>query len=438
MKKFFRGISILGIFFIMFFIFKNFYKTYNIEIQDKNLAYNLKYKGIINANDFTFDENGNFYIAYMDRIQYIDKNGKSYDLIKDKSLNINSIEYNNKKLYFFSKDKVFCYDLDKKEKKILVDNLPNYGDYKDSIIKINGNEIFVSIGAATNSGVVGTDNVWIKENPFYCDISPKDITIKGRSFGNEKTGAFVPYKTKNQTGQIISGHFPGNASIIHYDLNNGYGETFAWGIRNVTGMDFNSEGKLIAAVGGMEDRGLRPVKGDVDYIYEIKKGLWYGWPDYSGGDPLTSPRFKGKNNTKINFILDNHPNTNPPAPIYQHKQLSSIKCLTIDSKGLIGEKDSIYFYDKTDNIIYKFLKSGNLQPIVNFKTNSNISSLKIFNNNILALDKNQGVLYEIYLNNINKNFIKLNKNVIYYLLTVITITIFILIWKFIKISKKKQ
>lgn len=105
---------------------------------------------------------------------------------------------------------------------------------------------------------------------------------------------------------------------------------------------------------------------------------------------------------------------------------------------MIGEKDSIYFYDKTDNIIYKFLKSGNLQPIVNFKTNSNISSLKIFNNNILALDKNQGVLYEIYLNNINKNFIKLNKNVIYYLLTVITITIFILIWKFIKISKKKQ
>lgn len=437
MKNFLKVILICGIFFILFFTFKGSYKSYNVEVKDTNLTCSIKYKGIKDAKDFAFDENGSFYIAYMDKIQYIDKSGKSYDLLKDKSLNITSIAYSSRKLYFSSKDKIFHYDLDKKEKKLLIDNLPSYGDYKDNVIKVNGNELFVSIGAATNSGIVGSDNLWLKDTPYIFDISPKDITIKGRNFGSEKTGAFVPYKTKNLSGQIVSGHFPGNASIVHYDLESGYGDTFAWGIRNVAGMSFNSHGKLIAAVGGMEDRGLRPVKGDVDYIYEIKKGAWYGWPDYSGGDPVISPRFKGQNNTKVNFILENHPTTNPPAPLYQHKQLSAIKGLDIDSKGLVGEKDCIYFYDSRDNIIYGFSSISNLKVIAEFKNNSNISSLKIHDKSILALDRNEGVLYDFHGKSINKNLMKPNKSIVYYLLTIIIIIIFILIWKLIKITKKQ-
>lgn len=436
MKNLLKVILIVVIFFILFFIFKGFYRNYNTEVKDLSLTYTIKYKGIAKANDFIFDEDGNLYIAYMDKIQYIDKNGRSYDLLKDKSLNISSMDYSNGKLYFSSKDKIFCYDLNEKDKKIIINNLPNYGDYKDSIIKINGSELFVSVGAATNSGVVGSDNLWAKDTPFFCDISPKDITIKGRSFGNEKTGAFVPYKTKNQSGQIISGHFPGNASIIHYDLNNGVAETYAWGIRNITGMSFNSEGRLVAAVGGMEDRGLRPIKGDVDYIYEIIKGVWYGWPDYSGGDPVTSPRFKGLNNTKVNFILDNHPSTNPPAPIYQHNQLSAIKGIDVDSKGLFGEKDRIYFYDVKDNIIYGLSNTGYLNPIIEFKNNSNVSSLKIYDKSIMVLEKNEGILYDFHINKTNKKVI-LSRSIIYYLLICIFITIFILLYKLIKTTKNK-
>ena len=41
----------------------------------------------------------------------------------------------------------------------------------------------------------------------------------------------------------------------------------------------------------MLDTTVRGIKNDRDYIYEINGDRWYGWPDYSGGDPITSPRF---------------------------------------------------------------------------------------------------------------------------------------------------
>lgn len=92
--------------------------------------------------------------------------------------------------------------------------------------------------------------------------------------------------------------FPGNASLIKLTLSNNNIETFAWGLRNINGMNVNSEGKIFAVVGGMEDRGLRPVKGDYDYIYEIQEGKWYGWPDYSGGPhKLTKVFFRWKEQT---------------------------------------------------------------------------------------------------------------------------------------------
>ncbi|MCM8711333.1 PQQ-dependent sugar dehydrogenase [Clostridium sp. SYSU_GA19001] len=428
MKKFTKIILMAGILLIMFFVFSNFYENYSIQIKDSNLTWGIKYKGIDGAKDFAADEAGNFYIAYKDRVQYIDRNGKSYNLLQDKTFNINAIEYYNNKLYFASDGKIISYDLDRKEQKLLIDNIPNYGDYKESIIKILGNELFVSVGSATNSGVVGNDNEWIKDNPFNYDLSPKDITVKGKNFGTLKSGAFVPYKTKNLTGQLISGHFPGNGSIIYYDLSNGYGETFAWGIRNITGMAFNSEGKLIAAVGGMEDRGLRPIKGDVDYIYEIKKNAWYGWPDYSGGDPVNSPRFRGENNSRVNFILDNHPTTNPPAPIYQHSHVSSIDCLEVDDKGDIGEKDCIYFYDNRDNILYALSKSNILNTKVAFRSGSKIHSLKIYNKNLYILEESEGILFNIQKNSIN-SFNGLKPNIVYYLLSVILIIIIIMVWK---------
>lgn len=420
----------------VFFIFKGTYSEYKINIKDDDLGYEIKYKGLKNSRDFVVDAGNNYYIAYKDRIQLINNDGSSFDLFKDKSLNINSVEYQDDKLYYSSDNKVYYYDLRKKEHKLLVDNLPNLGDYKEIKLKLKNDELFISIGAATNSGIVGNDNKWLSTNPYHHDISPKDVTVKGLNFGSEKTGAFVPYKTKNTAGQIIPGHMPGNASIVRYNITTGYLETFAWGIRNVNSMSFNSEGRLVASVGGMEDRGLRPISGDVDYIYEIKGGLWYGWPEYSGGDPVTSPRFRGENNKKVNFILENHPTTNPPAPIYQHKHLNSLKSIDIDSKGVLGDKDCIYFYDETDNIMYALKKSGSYNEKVLLSKGMKVTNLKIYKDNLIVLDNESGVIYSIH-KQIKNSDKPTDKAALYYLMLLIISIAAVLVWKFNYDTKKK-
>jgi glucose/arabinose dehydrogenase len=42
-------------------------------------------------------------------------------------------------------------------------------------------------------------------------------------------------------------------------------------------------------------------------------GLWYGWPDYTGGLPVTLPKFKAEGRPLPNFLIVNHPMV-PPKP----------------------------------------------------------------------------------------------------------------------------
>lgn len=399
-----------------------FYKNYKINLREDGKQFIIKFKGLTLAKDFAEDDNGNFYIAFNNRIQFVNESGKSYNLFKDNSLNIEDLEYYDGKLYYASKNSIYSYDIQNKNQKELIDNLPNLGDYKDIKIKIYNGYLYAAIGSATNSGVVGEDNKWIKDNPFYHDITPKSITLKGQNFGNNKTGAFTTNNTSNFKGQIVPEHFPGNASIIIYNLTTKASETYAYGIRNISGMDFNSEGKLIADVGGMEDRGLRPIEGDSDYIYSIEKGKWYGWPDYSGGDPVDSPKFKGLNNTKVNFILDKHPTTNPPAPLYQHKSLSSLGALVVDAKGNLNEQDDIYFYDSKDNSISFINKKNVCTKLMDFSKESYISSMKFTNKSLTVLDSKEGYLIAIANNGAIEQRI-LHNYIIYVLIGVILIGI---------------
>lgn len=415
---------------IIFLIVKLADSPKGIKIIENNIRYQIAYKGIQGARDFAYDESGNIYIAYKDKIQFVDKKGKSYFVFDNKSYNIYSLVYNKRKLYFSTDNKVISYDLDSQKEESIIDNLSNYGDYKELLLKCEGNSLYVTIGAATNSGVVGSDNKWLKDTPFCYDITPQNIIVKGNNFGENKTGAFVPNGTSNVKNQVIAGHMPGNASIICINLNNKSVNLTAWGIRNVTGIDINSEGKIYAVVGGMEDRGLRPVKGDCDYVYEIKKGVWYGWPDYSGGDPVSSPRFKENSGSKLAEILENAPNLNPPAPFYQNKHCSTMKCLAIDRNGKVGEKDSIYFCDSKDNIIYELSKAGILKEKVISGQSSYIKSLKFSNDGLSILDANKGCIY-----NINKGINSNNNSntaAIYYIIIALLLSLIVIILKIFK------
>jgi hypothetical protein len=426
MKKTIGFIVILAAMAFALFSLKSSFEGYRIMVKDEAMKSQIMFKGLSSAVDFTKDSEGNYYIAFKDKIQYIDKIGKAYNVLTNNKLSITSLDYNNEVLYYASDTKVYSYNLVSKENKVIIKNIPNYGDYNSSLIRINGEYLFVTIGAATNSGVVGLDNRWLENYPQNHDVSPKSITIKGINFGEMKTGAFVSYKTRNIKGQMITEHMPGNSSILIYNLKTGAEETFAWGIRNMNAIDFTSEGKILVTVGGMEDRGLRPVKGDSDYIYQIKKNAWYGFPDYTGGDPINSPKFKGLKNKAIPFILEQHITTNPPAPIYQHSAVNSLVGLAIDKKAILGDKDCIYFYERNDNSIYSLNKISALKEEVNFQKGSYISSMKFFDK-LIVLDSKNGYLISMG-KNVNNDISMGKQKFIYYLLTiVITLIVSILV-----------
>lgn len=418
-----------------------YYIRYYAKVNENGKYYKIIYTGLENAKDFTEDDRGNFYFAFKNSIQAVDKNGISCNIIKDGKLDIMSIEYYDGKLYFSSGDGIFSYDINKKTLKKLFDDIPNFGDYKDIFIKIRNGYLYASVGSATNSGVVGTDNSWLIDYPFDHDITPKVITISGQMFGENTTGAFTPYNTKNIKGQIIPEHFPGNSSVILYNLNTGMSENYAYGIRNIKGMDFNSEGKLIAAVGGMENRGLRPIKGDSDYIFSIEKDKWYGWPDYSGGDPVTSSRFKGINNEQVNFVLEQHPTTNPPKPLYRSKYLNNLGTLAIDTGGVLDSRNNIYFYDSRGNVIKYYDKNNNCKSIMSFPNSAFIRSIKFDNNKLMVLNSKEGYFMLISSKSINDTGSDVDNKAVYMLIGVIVIGIIsilaVCVFQIIKGRRKK-
>ena len=70
---------------------------------------------------------------------------------------------------------------------------------------------------------------------------------------------------------------------------------------------------LFVTENGYDDRGSRPVWGTPDVLWEVKQGVWYGWPDFSAGMPLTNRWFKPPGKEQPRFLLAEHPYL-PPKP----------------------------------------------------------------------------------------------------------------------------
>ncbi|ADL51376.1 hypothetical protein [Clostridium cellulovorans] len=390
-------------------------KGYDIKINDNNLYWSIQYKGLEGARDFVSDNQGNFYVAFKDKILLISNKGDTKYIVKSKKYDISTLSWSHDNVFFISQK--FLYKIDVKNKKIteLMKDLPVSYAHKP-IMRLYNDKLYIAIGSSTNSGVA--------EKGEKQDILPYTITSKGKIFGEAKTGAFMSYGENVEEGSKIKGKGIGNASVLIYDLKKNSYNTMAWGIRSVEGMEFNSMGNLIAAVSGMENKGLRPIKGDNDYIYIIRDGSWYGWPDYSGGDPVESPRFLGIDDTRVAFVMDNHPTTNPPAPMYIHKYLSSIKMLTVDKDGYLGKKDFIYFFDSTAKKIYTLNKKGAVTEFAKLGIASDIASMKFIDEKLYLLDRKNGNVISIGTED-NKVIIKNRKAFI--LLATIFISVLILL-----------
>nr|WP_275298470.1 hypothetical protein [Clostridium sp. YIM B02555] len=374
---------------------------YRMNTLGSNVSWSVAYKNCNGAEAFDKDENRNTYIAFDNSIKVIKENGLEENLIQDKTLKIENMIFHNNKLYFISKSELYSYDLNNKALKVLLDNIPCEGKYLDRNLIIKNSNLLLSIGSATNSGIASYDSNYSPDKIPY-DRSSMDIILNGINYGDEKTGAFMPYGNSSQEGQKIKAQNLANASVYEINLNNNKSVLYASGLRNITGWDFDDKGDLIGIIGGMENVGERPVAMDSDYLYKIDKGKWYGWPDFSGGDPINSPRFKGEK--LVAPLIANPPNKIVAGPIYKYTEAGTMRYLAIDKEGKILDKDTKIYYDSKQNIITSLSSNYIISDLLKLKDKSEIKGIKYYEGDVYILDSGLGCIYKMQANNLKFQF----------------------------------
>jgi glucose/arabinose dehydrogenase len=167
--------------------------------------------------------------------------------------------------------------------------------------------MYVSVGPAGNAGVMGPSVApWVMKSPGVHTTPCEDIVLTGHNFETPNfltedpndmvlTGAYVPFGTATEPGQVIEGVEKCGGSILTFDPANAEEtiETHAWGFRNLLGLTWNEQGEMFAAENGYDIRGSRPVQGEIDATLRIEPDRWYGIPEYSASrEPLTDPKFE--------------------------------------------------------------------------------------------------------------------------------------------------
>lgn len=210
-------------------------------------------------------------------------------------------------------------------KEDIISGLPSYGDHHNNqvIFGCDG-KMYFGQGTATNSGIVGLDNSWIKNYSFFHDYPGSNIVLNGQNFITEDirtasprdytwTGAYSPFGVPTIPHEMIKGIVRASGSILRSNLDGSDIELIAWGLRNPFRLKFDRFNRLFSTNHGADVRGSRPIDNSPDEFQLIIPGTWYGWPDFTGGLPVTLPLFKPEGEAQPTFLLAEHPMI-PPNP----------------------------------------------------------------------------------------------------------------------------
>ena len=382
MKKFLKFCLMSIIIVTLAFITYKVSDKYNLDILKDDIDCTIITKGVENSRAIALDENGIMYIAFDDSIKQIDNDGKEKLIYKDKNLKIEDLAYKDGALYFISDSRLNKFLLSNNTVQVLIDNIPLGGNGIDRKLLITDKESYITIGSVTNSGISEGDNF---------DRTPIELTLNGINI--DGTGAFKGNGIKSEQGEGIKSSPIGNGTVYKISLESGSLELYACGIRGISGIDINSENNIMAIFSGMKDEGIRPVKRDKDYIYELKKNEWYGFPDFSVGDNISSHRFKG--DEIIKPLLKTYPKKSPLGPSYQHTSVDSLKELAIDKNGLVFGKDTMVFWDKSENVIGALDKNNVYKKVLKVSNESFVEDIIFNGNEFLILDSGIGCVYNI-------------------------------------------
>ena len=333
------------------------------------VLWNLNIPGSI-----AFDDKQNMYVgdvgfAYVGlfpapRILKIDHNTGNVSVFVDRGLDrpLTAITFHDGQLYVANGGKISAVDMNGMPRTI-ISSLPGIGDhYVDQIVFAPDGRMYFDVGTATNSDIVGKDNPWAKMMPEFHDIPGKDVTLAGVNFNTKNfleapfnkdttTGAYVPFGTPTKEGQVIKGDIKCTGCILSAKPDGTDVNLFGWGFRHVYGLGVAPDGRLIATMNGVDERGSRNVANDGDKIYLLdisnpkNFGKFYGWPDFFGyAQPVTDQQFQSPlNNQSLQPLLKNGPPAEKPSLVEDvgaaltHVAVSNSSAFGFKGLAFIGE-----------------------------------------------------------------------------------------------------
>ncbi len=245
------------------------------------------------------------------------RNGRSELFAEGFQAPLIGINYRNGELYVSHNTAISLIRRDG-SRQDLVRGLPSYGDYSNCRVDFGSDgKMYFGVGTATNSGVVGNDNLWLQEFATFHDYPGSYIILNGQNFpsgnilGNINettyTGAYSIYGEVNQAYEMRKGLTKATGSILKANLDGSDLELVAWGLRSISYLKFDLHQSLLVCNNGYDVRGSRPIANASDEFLIITEGNWYGFPDYSGGEPVTLPRFRPEGGLQPEFLFNSHP-----------------------------------------------------------------------------------------------------------------------------------
>ena len=220
-------------------------------------------------------------------------------------------------------------------------NLPSVGDHQNNTLVFGADgRAYFGQGSATNSAVVGADNVgrWVEGAPGFREIPPVDVVLNGVEFtarvptsldpeGDAVTGPYRPFDSGPiEAGLTIPGASPdapvdgliaGTGAVYSFDPDADDAAASlrleAWGLRNPFGLAFDADDptRLFVSNNGSDIRGQagdpndpldpstyvirgnRPIAQEYDEMFVLSVGgdvEFFGWPDFfhdpETGQPL--------------------------------------------------------------------------------------------------------------------------------------------------------
>ena len=265
---------------------------------------------------------------------------------------ITGINYRDKDIYVSHRGVITIVKMDG-TKQDIISGLPSNGDYSNNKVDFDiDGKMYFGQGTATNSGVVGEDNEWVPKCSFFHDQPGSYIMLNGQNFETKNmlrpageiaiTGAYSPYGVPNlQRFEILKGTIRASGSVLKANPDGSKLELVAWGFRNPYIVKHDLFNRLFVTNQGYENRGSRPIANAPDVISIIIPNTWYGFPDYSGGELVTLPKFSPASGQQPEILFTNHPSV-PPQSFAVFPSNSNIMGLDYNKNPDFGVVNDMY------------------------------------------------------------------------------------------------